>query len=93
MIMKYLVEIDADSEKGSELIKYIEKLGANENDIHILNERPLTDEEMALPPTRKVSRATLEAWLKPEEDEESFTSDEILEQIRKDREENKSHKK
>jgi hypothetical protein len=91
--MKYLVEIDADSKKGSELIKYIERLGANESEVHILNESPLTDEEMGLPPTRKVSRATLEAWLKPEEDEESFEGDEILEYINKRREENAKSKK
>jgi poly(A) polymerase Pap1 len=75
--MKYLVEIDADSKKGSELIKYIERLGANESEVHILNESPLTDEEMGLPPTRKVSRATLEA----------------LEYINKRREENAKSKK
>ena len=89
--MKYLVEINTDSAKGSELIKYIEQLGADESDVHILNEPPLTDEEMGLPPTRKVSRATLEAWLKPEDDEEGFTAEEVLALIRKDRED-KAHK-
>jgi hypothetical protein len=93
MIMKYLIEIDADSQKGSELIKYIERLGASENDVHILNEPPLTDEEMGLPPTRKVSRETLEAWLKPEDDEESFEGDEILKYINKRRAENAKAKK
>ena len=83
--MKYLVEIESDSKKGSALIKYIEELGADESDVHILNEPPLTDEEMGLPPTRKVSRATLEAWLKPEDDEESFTAEEALEYIRQKR--------
>ena len=84
--MKYLVEINSDSEKGSKLLKYIEKLNATDSDVHILNEPPLTDEEMALPPTRKVSRATLEAWLKPQDDEESFTAEEALEYIKKKRE-------
>jgi hypothetical protein len=84
--MKYLVEINTNCAKGSELIKYKEQLGADESDVHILNEPPLTDEEMGLPPTRKVSRATLEAWLKPEDDEESFTAEEALEYIRKKRE-------
>jgi hypothetical protein len=83
--MKYLVEINPDSEKGSELIKYIERLDADEDDIHILNEPPLTDEEMGLPPTRKVSLATMEAWLKPEDDEESFTIEEVRNMIKNDR--------
>jgi hypothetical protein len=91
--MKYLVEINSDSAKGSRLMKYIEKLDATEKDIHILNEPPLTDEEMGLPPTRKVSRATLEAWLKPEEDEESFTLDEVQDMIKKDLEEDRRLRK
>ncbi len=91
--MKYLVQIDSDSPKGSQLMQYIEQLAAAESDIHIISEPPLTDEEMGLPPTRKVSRATLEAWLKPEEDEEGYTGDEILEYIRKKREENAKAKK
>jgi hypothetical protein len=86
MIMKYLIEIETESEKGSELIKYIESLGLSKNDMRVINEPPLTDEEMGLPPTRKVSRETLEAWLKPEDDEESFTMDEALEYIRNKKE-------
>jgi len=93
MIMKYLIEIDADSQKGSELIKYIERLGASENDVHILNEPPLTDEEMGLPPTRKVSDATMEAWLKPEDDEESLTADEVMALIKRDIAEDKAGRK
>jgi len=77
-IMKYLVEINSDSVKGSKLIKYIEELDAPESDIHILNEPSLTDEEMGLPPTRRVSEATLDAWLKPEDNEEGFTVEEVL---------------
>jgi hypothetical protein len=90
--MKYLVEINADSAKGSELIKYIEHLHADERDVHILNEPPLTDEEMALPPTRKVSLATLEAWLKPEDDEESMTGDELMALIKKDLEKDRANR-
>ncbi len=91
--MKYLLEVNSDSAKGSQLMKYIDELGATEDDIHILNEPPLTDEEMGLPPTRRVSRATLEAWLKPEDNEESLTGDELLALIRKDIEEDKARKK
>ncbi len=83
--MKYLVEINSDTPKGSKLIKYIEELDASESDVHILNEPPLTDEEMGLPPTRRVSEATLDAWLKPDENEEGFTVEEALEYIRKKR--------
>jgi len=84
--MKYLVEINSDSAKGSQLMKYIEELKATENDIHILNEAPLTDEEMAKPPARYVSEATMDAWLKPGDNEQGFTCEEALEYIRKKRE-------
>ena len=83
--MKYLVEINSDTPKGSKLIKYIEELDASESDVHILNEPPLTDEEMGVPPTRRVSEATLDAWLKPEDNEEGFTVEEAFEYIRKKR--------
>ncbi len=86
--MKYLIEVESDSAKGSELLKYIEHLEAPKNDIRMIYEPPLTDEEMALPPTRKVSRATLEAWLEPKDDEEEFTGDEILKYLEKKRKEN-----
>ena len=76
--MKYLVEINSDSDKGSKLIKFIEDLGATESEVHFLQEPPLTDEEMGLPPTRRVSEATLDAWLRPDENEESFTAEEVL---------------
>ena len=89
--MKYLIEIESDSPKGSEVLKYIEQLDAPKNDIRMIYEPPLTDEEMAMPPTRKVSRATLEAWLKPEDDEESFTIDEVWAMIKKDKKKNKLH--
>jgi hypothetical protein len=71
--MKYLVEIDADSEKGSKAIKYIKGLDAADSQIHFINEPALTDEEMAMPPSRMVSEATLDAWLEPKDDEEGFT--------------------
>jgi len=70
-------------------MKYIEELEATDSDIHILNEPPLTDEEMGRPPTRRVSEATLNAWLKPDDNEESFTAEEALEYIRKKRVEKK----
>jgi hypothetical protein len=38
---------------------------------------------MGRPPTRRVSEATLDAWLKPDENEESFTAEEALEYIQK----------
>jgi hypothetical protein len=76
--MKYLVEIDSETVRGSKLMKYIQELGTSDKDIHIVNEPPLTDEEMALPPTRRVSQATLDAWLKPDENEEGFTTEEVL---------------
>ena len=88
--MKYLVEINSDSAKGSKLLKYIEELEANESDIHIVNEPPLTDEEMGRPPTRRVSEATLEAWLKPDENEEGFTTEEVLGYYEKKKAEKKS---
>ena len=87
--MKYLVEINSDSDKGSKLIKFIEELGATESEVHFLQEPPLTDEEMGLPPTRRVSEATLDAWLKPEDDEESFTAEEVIAYYDKTRKEKK----
>ncbi len=83
--MKYLVEINSKSAKGSNLMKYIEELGASEKDVHFINEVPLTDEEMALPPTRRVSETTLTAWLKPDDNEESFNAEEAIAYIRKKR--------
>lgn len=83
--MKYVIEVDGDSEKGSKVIEYIRQLDASDADVHILNEPELTDEEVAMPPTRKVSQATLDAYLEPRDDEEEFTADEALAYIRKQR--------
>jgi len=91
--MKYLVEINSDSDKGSKLIKFIEELGATESEVHFLQEPPLTDEEMGLPPTRRVSEATLDAWLKPDENEEIFTEEEAFEYIKERRKANKKSEK
>ncbi len=90
--MKYLVEVNSDSVKGSKLMKYIKELGAPDNDIHILNESPLTDEEMGMAPIRHVSEANLESWLKPGDNEEGFTGKEAVEYIRKKRDEKKKAK-
>jgi hypothetical protein len=83
--MKYLVEINADSIKGSKLLKYIEDLGVSKKDVHVLNEAPLTDKEMGAPPTRRVSKATLESWLKPGDNEEGLTAKKALIYLRKKR--------
>ncbi|MCW3127405.1 MAG: hypothetical protein JWO03_3063 [Bacteroidetes bacterium] len=92
MIMKKVIEFDTDTEKGAKLIKYIEQLDASHNDIHILNEPSLTDEEVAMPPTRKVSQATLDAYLEPKDDEQGFTAKESLAYIRKLRNEERKKK-
>jgi hypothetical protein len=47
-----------------------------------IKERPLTDEEMILPGP-KPSKAQLEAWLKPDEDEEERPLSEAIADIKK----------
>ena len=60
--MRYLVEIDADTEKGAELSKHIISLNAPEEAIRLHRKSELTDEEMALP-GKQPSQRQLEEWL------------------------------
>lgn len=86
--MRYIVEIDDQTDKGAQLITYIEKLRASKKAVTIRKEEPLTDEEMGLPGP-KPSKERLEAWLEPKEDEEEFTIDELKVYIEKKRAQNK----
>ncbi len=81
--MKYLVEIDDETSKGAQLISYIEKLKAPKKAVIVRKERALTDEEMILPGP-KPSKAQLEEWLKPDEDEEETPLDEVIASIKRE---------
>jgi hypothetical protein len=74
--MRYIVEIDDQTSKGAQLVEYIEKLHAPKKAVTIRKEKPLTDEEMGIPGP-KPSKAQLEEWLEPKEDEEGLTLDEL----------------
>jgi hypothetical protein len=80
--MKYLVEIDDETTKGAQLISYIEKLKAPKKAVVVRKERALTDEEMGFPGP-KPSKAQLEAWLEPDEDEEEMPLSEAIAAIKK----------
>jgi hypothetical protein len=80
--MKYLVEIDDQTPKGAELISYIEKLKAPKKSVVVRKERPLSDGEMGLPGP-KLSKAQLEAWLRPDEHEEEMPLDLAISAIKK----------
>ena len=69
---EYIVEIDDQTDKGAQLITFIEKLHAPKKAVTMRKEKPLTDGEMGLPGP-KPSKAQLEEWLEPKEDEEEFT--------------------
>jgi hypothetical protein len=90
--MKYLIEVDSDTDKGSQLIKYIEALEADDSAVHILHEPPLTDEEMVMPGKRP-SNQRLEEWLKPQDEEMGHTISESRDYIRKRIEEMKKGEK
>jgi hypothetical protein len=81
--MKYLVEIDDQTSKGAQLISYIEKLKAPKKAVIVRKERALTDDEMILPGP-KPSKAQLEAWLEPDEDEEEMLLSEAIAEIKKE---------
>lgn len=60
--MRYIVEIDSNTDKGAELLKYIAQLNASHDEVKVHQDAELSDEEMALPgqaPTPK----QLEDWL------------------------------
>jgi hypothetical protein len=66
--MKYLVEIDDQTIKGAQLISYIEKLKAPKKAVVVRKDRGLRDEDMILR-GRKPTKAQLEEWLEPKDDE------------------------
>ena len=78
--MRYIVEIDDQTSKGAQLVSYIEKLRAPKKAISIRKERSLTDGEMGLPGP-KPSKAQLEEWLEPKEEEEEFSVNELKKYI------------
>jgi hypothetical protein len=80
--MRYIVEIDDQTDKGAQLISYIEKLRPSKKAVSIRMEKPLTDGEMGLPGP-KPSKAQLEKWLEPKEDEEEMPLKEAIDAIRK----------
>jgi hypothetical protein len=81
--MRYIVEIDDQTDKGAQLISYIEKLRPSKKAVTIHKEQPLTDEEMVLPGP-KPSKERLEEWLEPKDDEEEMPLKEAIEEIRRD---------
>lgn len=80
--MKYLVEIDDETTKGAQLINYIEKLKAPKKAVAVRKERALKDEDMILP-GRKPTKAQLEAWLEPKDDEDEMPLDIAIAEIKK----------
>lgn len=80
--MRYIVEIDDQTDKGAQLINYIEKLRASKKAVTVRKEKPLTDGEMGLPGPRP-SKAQLEQWLEPREDEEEMPLKEAIDEIKK----------
>ena len=81
--MRYIVEIDDQTDKGAQLITYIEKLHAPKKAVTIRKEGPLTDEEMVMPGP-KPCKERLEEWLEPKDEEEEMPLKEAIEEIRKD---------
>ena len=81
--MRYIVEIDDQTDKGAQLITYIEKLHAPKKAVTMRKEGPLTDEEMVMPGP-KPSKERLEEWLEPKDEEEEMPLKEAIEEIRKD---------
>jgi hypothetical protein len=90
--MRYIVEIDDQTDKGAQLITFIEKLHAPKKAVVMRKEKPLTDGEMGLPGP-KPSKAQLEEWLEPKEDEEEFTLDELKVYIENRRSQKRAKKK
>ena len=80
--MKYIVEIDDQTDKGAQLISYIEKLRPSRKAVTMRKEPSLTDEEMVMPGP-KPSKERLEAWLEPKDDEEEMPLNEAIEAIKK----------
>jgi hypothetical protein len=80
--MRYIVEIDDQTDKGAQLISYIGKLRPSKKAVTIRKERPLTDGEMGLPGP-KPSKAQLEEWLEPKEDEEEMPLKDAISAIKK----------
>ena len=80
--MRYIVEIDDQTDTGAQLLTYIEKLRASKKAVTIRKEEPLTDEEMGVPGP-KPFKERLEAWLEPKEDEEEMPLKEAIDAIRK----------
>ena len=76
--MKYLVEINTDTEKGAQLLKYIDGLNADDTAIHILHEPALTAEAMVVAGTRP-SANQLAAFLKPDDNEKEYDASEAFE--------------
>ena len=89
--MRYIVEIDDQTSKGAQLVDFIEKLRAPKKAVSIRLEQPLTDEEMVLPGI-KPSKTRLKEWLKPQDDEEEFTIEELKTYVTKIRAQNKVKK-
>ena len=80
--MRYIVEIDDQTDKGAQLITYIEKLHAPKKAVTMRKEGPLTDEEMVMPGP-KPSKERLEEWLEPKDEEVEMPLKEAIEEIRR----------
>ena len=81
--MKYLIEIDDQTAKGAQLINYIEKLKAPKKAVIVRKGNAITDEDMILP-GRKPSKAQLEAWLEPKDDEDEMPLSIAIAEIKKE---------
>ena len=80
--MRYIVEIDDQTDKGAQLLTYIEKLRASKKAVTIRKEEPLTDEEMVMPGP-KPSKKRLEEWLEPKDDEDEMLLKDAIDAIKK----------
>ena len=80
--MKYFIEVNTNTQKGAELLHYIKQLKAPTKAVKLLLEPPLTDIEMAHPPTRKISKDNLVQWLTPATHEQNYTANEAREYLK-----------
>lgn len=87
-------EIDQiDDVRVIEAVKSVLLHFAEDRIINVLNDAPLTDEEMALPGGRIPSKEQIEEWLDREEEDEFLSGDEALDYMRRRYEELKSQRK